>query len=104
METNTYLKGCFTMRKSMWSTVIALVVLFGMFATGLLGENVRESVPSDQEIIEVMVFYKYGPEVDYKIYDEYSNGEHIFYQVFDSEGHDLAGGFVNREDMIAKYF
>ncbi|WP_407450072.1 hypothetical protein [Fibrobacter sp.] len=104
METNTYSEGCFTMRKSMWSTVIALVVLFGMFTTGVLGDNITENKPSDQEIIEVMVFYEFGPETGFKVYDEYSNDEHIFYKVFDSEGHHICDGMVSRDEMVDRYF
>lgn len=92
------------MRKGIWSTVIALVVLFGMFATGVLGENIAESKPSDQEIVEVMVFYEFGPEAGYKVYDEYSSEEHIFYRVFDQDGHTICDGMVSRDEMVDRYF
>lgn len=105
MESNTYFKGCFTMRNNGWIKGIALVIiLLGVFTNWICGEDPVASTPDDQEIVEVFVFYEYGPETTFKVYDEYSNEDDIYYEAFDCDGTCLGSGYLDREDLINKLF
>lgn len=94
------------MRNSSWAKGIALFVILLIVSVNWIngGEEVTSTQPTDQEIAEVYVFYKYGSEAGVKVYDEYSNGENIYYKVFDRDGHCVGSGHFNREEMVNELF
>ena len=105
MESNTYFERCIIMRNNGWIKGIALVtILIGLFAGRICGEEVIAKTPSDQEIIEVFVFYEYGSEATFEVFEEYSSDKHIFYEAYDHDGTSLGSGFLNREDLINELF
>ena len=94
------------MRNTGWIKGIALVViLLGVFTNWICGGDVvADDTPSDQEIVEVFVFYEYGPEAEVKVYDKYSDEDEIYYKAFDCDGACLGGGYLDREDLINELF
>ena len=93
------------MRNNGWIKGMALVIiLVGIFTNWISGEETIAKTPSDQEIIEVFVFYEYGSEATFEVFDEYSSDKHICYEAYDHDGTCLGGGFLNREDLINELF
>ena len=93
------------MRNNGWIKGIALVViLLGLFASYICGEDIVASTPSDQEIAEVFVFYEYGPEASCEVYEKHSDEEEIYYRAFDHDGVCLGGGYLNREAIVNELF
>lgn len=89
------------MKKNVWIKVTALVIVFVVLAiSGVYEVEPAVERPSDYELIGTFVAEAYRSEFEFKIFEEYTNETHIFYEAYDSDGYGIAGGFVNREDLI----